>query len=102
MQTLVVEAHDRFRGNDDGVNSDVYPALAAAPSDRFGICMVATDGATYAAGDAEDEFTIMSVSKPFVFALVCDALGADRARELLGVNGTGLPVQLARGCRAER
>ena len=90
VQTLVVEAHDRFGGNDDGVNSDVYPALAAAPSDRFGICMVATDGATYAAGDAEDEFTIMSVSKPFVFALVCDALGADRARELLGVNGTGL------------
>ena len=33
----------------------------------------------------------MSVSKPFVFALVCDALGADRARELLGVNATGLP-----------
>jgi len=91
VQALVVEAHGRFRGNDDGVNSDVYPALAAAPSDRFGICMVATDGATYAAGDAEDEFTIMSVSKPFVFALVCDALGADRARELLGVNGTGLP-----------
>ena len=91
VQTLVVEAHGRFRGNDDGVNSDVYPALAAAPGDRFGICMVATDGATYAAGDAEDEFTIMSVSKPFVFALVCDALGADRARELLGVNGTGLP-----------
>ena len=33
----------------------------------------------------------MSVSKPFVFALVCEALGAERARERLGVNGTGLP-----------
>ena len=39
-QTLVDEAHERFRGNDDGVNSDVYPALAAAPSDLFGICVV--------------------------------------------------------------
>ena len=33
----------------------------------------------------------MSVSKPFVFALVCEALGPERARERLGVNGTGLP-----------
>jgi glutaminase len=33
----------------------------------------------------------MSVSKPFVFALVCEALGPDRARDALGVNATGLP-----------
>jgi glutaminase len=33
----------------------------------------------------------MSVAKPFVFALVCQSLGAQRVRELLGVNSTGLP-----------
>ena len=33
----------------------------------------------------------MSVSKPFVFALVCDAVGAETAREKLGVNATGRP-----------
>ena len=33
----------------------------------------------------------MSVSKPFVFALVCEAIGAEQAREKLGVNATGLP-----------
>ena len=32
----------------------------------------------------------MSVSKPFVFALVCEALGPDAVRERLGVNATGL------------
>src|SRR5207249_3979403 len=45
----------------------------------------------HAAGDAEHEFAIMSVSKPFVFALVCEALGPEVAREKLGVNSTGLP-----------
>ena len=35
-------------------------------------------GNVYAVGDAEHEFSIMSVSKPFVFALVCQALGAER------------------------
>ena len=33
----------------------------------------------------------MSVSKPFVFALVCETIGAEEAREKLGVNATGLP-----------
>ncbi len=34
---------------------------------------------------------MQSVSKPFVFALVCQAVGEDEAREKLGVNSTGLP-----------
>jgi glutaminase len=33
----------------------------------------------------------MSVSKPFVFALILEVLGADAARQRLGVNATGLP-----------
>ena len=37
------------------------------------------------------EFTIMSVSKPFVFALVCRRLGPDAVRDRIGVNSTGLP-----------
>ena len=50
------------------------------PPDLFGICVVGTDGDVFAAGDADVEFTIMSVAKPFVFALVCEALGPDEAR----------------------
>jgi glutaminase len=33
----------------------------------------------------------MSVAKPFTFALICDALGAEHARQRLGTNATGLP-----------
>ena len=36
-------------------------------------------------------FSIQSVSKPFVFALVCDTLGYEEARLRLGVNSTGFP-----------
>ena len=36
-------------------------------------------------------FTIQSISKAFVFALVLEAIGADEARRRLGVNSTGLP-----------
>ena len=33
----------------------------------------------------------MSVSKPFVFAAVCQAIGPEQAREKIGANATGLP-----------
>lgn len=91
VQALVSEAHEFFRTNRDGKVSDIYPELANAPQDLFGLCVVGVSGATFASGDWDAPFSIMSVSKPFVFALVLEVLGADAARQRLGVNATGLP-----------
>ncbi len=87
----VAEAHAAFRGVDEGENSSVYPALARVPRGLFGISVVSTAGVEHAAGDHRHEFAIMSVSKPFVFALVCEELGVGAARERIGANATGLP-----------
>jgi glutaminase len=89
VTTMVAEAHDLFRSNREGRNASVYPALAQVRSDLFGVCLVGTGGSIYAAGDAEHEFTIMSISKPFLFALVCQELGAEETRQKIGVNATG-------------
>jgi glutaminase len=90
VRSLVEEAYQLYQPNTDGQNSQVYPALARVPSNLLGICVVGTSGNVYSAGDAEYPFSIMSVSKPFVFALVCQHLGAQEARDKLGVNATGL------------
>jgi glutaminase len=87
----VAEAYERYKTNAGGASSRVYPALARVPTDLFGVCVAGTSGNVYSGGDADYEFSIMSVSKPFVFALVCQSLGAELARERIGVNGTGLP-----------
>jgi len=97
VRALIGEAHERFRGNTDGACSTVYPALARVPRDLFGICVVGATGGVHAVGDAEHEFTIMSVSKPFVFALVCEALGVDEVRDRIGVNATGLAFNSLEG-----
>jgi glutaminase len=94
---LVSEAHDRFRSVSDGQNSQVYPALANVSSDLFGICIVATNGKIFAAGDSNHPFAIMSVSKPFLFALICDLIGPDAARGKLGANATGMPFNSLAG-----
>jgi glutaminase len=91
VQVWVDAAYEQFRSNDEGHNADYYPALARVSRDLFGVCVAGITGSLYCAGDAMFPFTIMSVSKPFVFALVCQALGAEQARQSLGMNSTGLP-----------
>jgi len=91
IAALLNEAYELFKDGDEGEVADYIPALAAVPPELFGICLVGVNGLVHSVGDAEYEFSIQSVSKPFVFALVCEALGEDVAREKLGVNNTGLP-----------
>jgi glutaminase len=97
VQALVTEVWERFRGDTDGQNSQVYPALARVERDLFGVCIVGVSGRVYPAGDYEHPFTIMSVSKPFVFALVCEALGVEAVRDKVGVNATGFPFNSLAG-----
>jgi glutaminase len=91
VQDAVDEAYRRYRPDASGEVSRTYPALARVPGHLFGICVAGTSGSIYRAGDTGHEFTIMSVAKPFVFALVCDVLGDEPVRQKLGVNATGLP-----------
>jgi glutaminase len=89
-QGAVDEAYRLYRSEASGENSQTYPALARVPAGLFGICVAGISGRIYRAGDAGHEFTIMSVAKPFVFALVCEMLGVEEVRQKLGVNATGL------------
>jgi len=91
VETLVGEAYEHFKTIDAGKVAEYIPALAKVPRELFGLCVVEVNGAVHTAGDTDYEFSIQSVSKPFVFALICQAIGEDEAREKLGVNSTGLP-----------
>ena len=91
VDALVLEAHERFRPVSGGHVADYIPSLAAASPSGFGICVAAVSGALFPAGDAAEPFSIQSLSKPFLFALLCEAIGEEEARGKLGVNSTGLP-----------
>jgi glutaminase len=91
VQAAVDEAWRRFHGVTDGSPSTVYPALAGVDPALFGIAVSGTSGRTFTAGDATTEFTIMSVAKPFVLALVVDDIGLDPVRQMVGANATGFP-----------
>lgn len=105
VRRILLEIQHDLADVTEGENSPVYPPLAAADPDQFGLCMVSTTGEVFDVGDAYTGFAMMSVAKPFTFALVCAHLGAERARQELGVNATGAafnavdPVVAASGGR---
>jgi glutaminase len=91
VQALISAGYERYRHLGEGAVADYIPALAAASPSAFGVCVAGVRGRLFSAGDADQEFAIESISKLFVFALVCHTLGHDQARRKLGVNSTGLP-----------
>jgi glutaminase len=91
IRQLVTDAYERYRGESSGAVADYIPVLAEASPDLFGIAVVGPWGRSFEIGDVAAQFSIQSVSKPFVFALVCDTLGYEEARLRLGVNSTGFP-----------
>ena len=91
VRDVVTEAYELYRGEGDGAVADYIPALATASPDLFGISVVGARGRFFEIGDVDTAFSIQSVSKPFVFALVVESIGYEAARQQLGVNGTGFP-----------
>jgi glutaminase len=91
LQTLVQEAHDKFKDDNSGQNADYIPYLASVPSHLFGVVIATVDGQIFAAGDADYGFAIESVSKPFTMCLVMQEQGEEVVVEKIGVEPTGLP-----------
>lgn len=84
-------AHDRYLPVTEGTIPDYIPTLGRADPDTFGLSLTDAGGTTDSAGDTDVSFSIQSLSKPFVFALVCNAIGHGRVRRRVGVNNTGRP-----------
>ncbi|NKY60090.1 glutaminase [Nocardia flavorosea] len=88
---LIDEAHRRYAGLHDGRVADYIPILAEADPNWFGLTLAGTNDRTHSAGDTGLAFSIRSISKAFVFALVYEAYGHQAVHERVGVNNTRLP-----------
>src|SRR5213595_1008886 len=70
--------------------------LSKADPSHFGISLATLDGHVYEVGDTKVPFTIQSMSKPFVFALALDSLGAARVESVIDVEPSGDPFNSIR------
>jgi glutaminase len=88
--------HADFLADHAGAVADYIPELGKADPDHFGISLATLDGHVYEVGDSRLPFTIQSMSKPFVFALALDTLGAARVESVIGVEPSGDPFNSIR------
>src|SRR5262249_54559928 len=88
--------HSEFSTEAAGSVADYIPELGKADPAHFGISLATLDGHVYEVGDSRVPFTIQSMSKPFVFALALDMLGAAKVESTIGVEPSGDPFNSIR------
>lgn len=74
-----------------GKVASYIPALAEVPADRLGIAVCTLDGAVYQAGDAEERFSIQSISKVLSLSLALTRYQDDEIWQRVGKEPSGQP-----------
>jgi len=93
---FLTACHADFSNETGGAVADYIPELGKADPDHFGVSLATIDGHVYEVGDSRIPFTIQSMSKPFVFALALDTLGAAEVESQIGVEPSGDPFNSIR------
>jgi glutaminase len=71
---------------------EVYAsAVKGTGPDDLALAVALVDGRVFSVGDAAVRFPIMSVSKPFTYALALEQHGVDFMIDRIGVSATGFP-----------
>lgn len=81
--------HEKLSQLHEGEVATYIPELAKANPDGFGICLVTAGGSVYEVGDSRQEFTIQSISKPFVYGMALEDHGRTDVLKKVGVEPSG-------------
>ncbi|SDS66254.1 glutaminase [Corynebacterium timonense] len=80
---------DNVRDDDAGEVADHIEDLKSADPDKLGLAVCTATGHLYSVGDDDYEFSIQSISKPFVYALALEELGPETVHDSVGVEPSG-------------
>ncbi|MEM9399090.1 MAG: glutaminase A [Verrucomicrobiota bacterium] len=81
--------YDTYLDEKSGEVASYIPELAKANPDWFGIAIITMDGHVYEVGDTNIDFTIQSISKPFVYGLSLEDNGIENVLKRVGVEPSG-------------
>lgn len=91
ITALLADVLEEIRPNDAGAPAAYIPELASADPDRIAFAVVGPRGRVRSVGDDHAEFTIQSISKPFVLALALEQRGLDAVLARVGAEPSGEP-----------
>lgn len=81
--------HEQVKGISGGDVATYIPELAKANPAHCAIAIATVDGNVYVAGDANQTFTIQSISKPFLYGFALEQHGREKVLKHVGVEPTG-------------
>ncbi len=77
-------------GTSSGMVADYIPQLSVVDPDKYGLCLTPVEGDQICAGDADEKFSVQSISKIFAVALAIALKGEDIWKRV-GVEPSGNP-----------
>ncbi len=90
VDKMLRELYNEFKDKENtGVLASYIPELSKVNPRNFGIVLTTVDGYQYAYGDTDVDFTIQSVSKPFVYGIAIQEHGVKRVLEKISVEPSG-------------
>jgi len=89
LQESLAAVLKRLESVEEGEVASYIPELAKADPNKSAIAVATLDGEVHSVGDADQRYTIQSVSKPFAYAAALDRLGRTEMLKRVGVDPTG-------------
>lgn len=89
FEVYLKNLYNTFANVTEGEVATYIPELAKANPKHFGISLVTVDGTVQSIGDTSIDFTIQSISKPFVYGLVLQDLGVASVLEKINAEPSG-------------
>ncbi|MGN8551945.1 UNVERIFIED_CONTAM: glutaminase A [Microbacterium sp. SLM126] len=91
ITALLADVLEEIRPGDAGAPAAYIPELATADPERLAFAVVGPRGRVRSVGDDRAEFTIQSISKPFVLALALEVHGLNAVLQRVGAEPSGEP-----------
>jgi len=89
IQNIIEHIFETTKADSQGILPNYIPELSKVDPNLYSISITTVDGKTYHIGDYQHEFTIQSLSKPFVYGLALEKHGRNHVLEKINVEPTG-------------
>ena len=89
IAATITDLHQKYQTITEGHTADYIPELSKANPDHFAISIVTNEGQLFSVGNVKEQFTLQSISKPFVYGLALETHGREYMLSKVGVEPTG-------------
>ena len=91
LTRFIQHLYEEYRTLNTGSLASYIPELTKANPNWFAISIVTKEGEIFAVGDSQENFTIQSISKVFVYGMALEDCDRQTLLEKIGVEPTGDP-----------